>query len=312
MTFPYPIPGVTAPPPMGPYYQVGNLASGPDGCCDCANGQLTVDVSAKTLITFDYTQQLPTGVTIETIAYDVAQMAVEMLVVTDITLVGSISTFQVSGGVVGTSYVITATTKLSSGEIWIDRIVVTVQSCNLAPYTGPGLLYGPAPVIISSTLYYKAIANQIVFDLGIPDQFGRVGLLSGNNVNVYSTGDRIVPIYDYLVSVANNQITLLTPTVVGQEIVIDILSVPPPPSPPAPPLGAAIKMEYLPIATINVIPPLSYAPDGNVMMLFVSGTAFFPIGPDIAFTISDNTLTWVSTIYSVPPGAAVIAVYTHV
>ena len=45
-------------------------------------------------------------------------------------------------------------------------------------------------------------------------------------------------------------------------------------------------MDTLPITTINVIPNLSYPPNGTMMILFVNGIAFFPIGPQASFTIS--------------------------
>jgi hypothetical protein len=225
MNYPYPIPGVTAPAAPTPTFIVGNLASaGPNCCEDCSNGTMFVDVVAKTKIIFDYTSMLPQGVNVSTVAYNVTQPAVESLVVTDVTLQSNVSSFQVSGGEVGTSYTIEGLAQLSTGELWVDRIVVTVQWCGMTAYTGPGLLYGPAPVIISNTLYYTAIAQQIIFNLSTPDDLGRTGVLADSNVNVYSNGSRLEINKSYTVDVANNRITLVWPAGVGQSVIFDLLS----------------------------------------------------------------------------------------
>ena len=99
--------------------------------------------------------------------------------------------------------------------------------------------------------------------------------------------------------------TLTFPAGAGEPVVIELTTPPPPP----PTLGGTIpKMESLTIATMNVLPNLAYAPDGAMLMLFVNGQAFFP---PTSFTVSGTAITWVSTLFSVPLGAAVIAVYTH-
>ena len=69
-------------------------------------------------------------------------------------------------------------------------------------------------------------------------------------------------------------------------------------------------MEALSIVTINVLPDLARTPDGSILILFVDGRPFFAIGPSPGFTVLGKALTWISTLYSVPPGAEVIAVYT--
>jgi hypothetical protein len=72
-----------------------------------------------------------------------------------------------------------------------------------------------------------------------------------------------------------------------------------------------IRTEALTIVTENVIPPLTYTPDGQMIMLFVNRTAFFAAGSPPDFAFSGNTITWENAHFSVPPGAQVIAVYTH-
>ena len=69
-------------------------------------------------------------------------------------------------------------------------------------------------------------------------------------------------------------------------------------------------MEALTITTLNVLPALTYLPDGNMLILFVNGTALFSIGPNPAFTLVSKNLVWISTIYSLPPGATTIVTYT--
>ena len=393
------IPGVTVAAGPTPTFAVGNTASAPLCCNDCAEGTMSVDYAAKTKINFDYTAALPAGVNVNTVQYSVTQPDVNMLVVTDVTLQSNVSSFQVSGGEVGTSYTVEGSAVLSTGELWIDRIVVTVTACGVTPYTGPDLLYGPGPVIISSTLYYTAKDKQILFSLGTPDNFGRNGLLADANVNVYVNGSRLVPSHDYIIDVPNNKITLTRPAGVGESVTFDLLTpttLPPPISEavagmtlyyhavaeqtvfpldvpdinnniaiigtnsvlvyrngnrqvpgdtytvqaeantitftyplgvgdevvfdlmlPAsfPPQISQAAMEALTISsevvTGGTLPPLSYAFDGSVITLFINGQAFSPIGPSIAFVVVGKVITWQSTLYSIPAGAAVIAVYTH-
>ena len=150
--------------------------------------------------------------------------------------------------------------------------------------------------------------GQTVFSLGIPDEFGNVGEMTANGVQVYRSGNRLTFTDGYTLDVTNNRVTLVYPAGDDEPIIIELTTVPP----TAAVIGIVIKMEALTITVANTIPALSYAPNGVMMMLFVNGTAFFSIGPNPAFTVSGNVLTWVSTLYSLPPGAAVIAVYTHV
>ena len=400
MNYPYPIPGVTVAAGPTPTFDVGNTASAPLCCNDCAEGTMSVDYAAKTKINFNYTAALPAGVNVNTVQYSVTQPDANMLVVTDVTLQSNVSSFQVSSGEVGTSYIVEASAAISTGELWIDRIVVTVTACGVTPYTGPEILYGPGPVIISSTLYYTAADKQTVFNLSTPDNFGRNGLLADANVSVYANGSRFMPSYDYVIDVPNNKITLLRPAGVGQSVTFDILTpttLPPPisevvagmtlyyhavagqmvfpldvpdinnniaiigtnsvlvyrngnrqvpgdtytvqaeantitfayplgagdevvfdmmlPASSVPPQSSQVYMEALTISSVvaagGTLPPLSYAFDGSVITLFIDGQAFSPIGPSIAFIVVGKVITWQSTLYSIPVGAAVIAVYTH-
>jgi hypothetical protein len=75
-------------------------------------------------------------------------------------------------------------------------------------------------------------------------------------------------------------------------------------------LASAIKTELLTIVTENIIPALSQVPDGQMTLLFVNGWAFADVSG--AFSVSGNAITWLSTIFSVNPGAEVVACYTYV
>jgi hypothetical protein len=69
------------------------------------------------------------------------------------------------------------------------------------------------------------------------------------------------------------------------------------------------KMDLLAVTTTNAFPPLSFTPDGSLLMLIVNGATFTPT--DGSFTFSGTVITWVSTIYSVHPGDTVVAVYSY-
>jgi hypothetical protein len=68
-------------------------------------------------------------------------------------------------------------------------------------------------------------------------------------------------------------------------------------------------MELLAVTATNAFPPLSFTPDGSLLMLIVNGSTFTPA--DGSFTFSGTAITWVSTIYSVHPGDTVVAVYSY-
>jgi hypothetical protein len=195
---------------------------------------------------------------------------------------------------------ITFTSPLTAGtDVGFDL----VTSPPPVPVIPPPILLDSA--IIATTLYYTGIGGQTIFNLGTPDEFGNVGELTVDQVNVYRSGNRLTFTDGYTLNIPGNTVTLAFPAGAGEPIVIELTTPPPPP----PTLGGTIpRMESLTIATMNVFPALAYAPDGAMLMLFVNGQAFFP---PTSFTVSGTAITWVSTLFSVPPGAAVIAVYTH-
>ena len=169
----------------------------------------------------------------------------------------------------------------------------------------------PPPVVltggvVTNTLYYVAIGGQSVFPLGVPDEFNNVATLT-LGAHIYRSGNRLVPTDGYTLDIPNNQVTLTYPAGDGEPVAIELTTVP-----PAPVLvDIAIKSEALDITTDNVIPSLVYPPNGVLTTLYVNGLAFFSIGSQAAFTVSGNVLTWTSTVFSLPAGAAVVAVYTY-
>jgi hypothetical protein len=391
MNYPYAIPGTGAAPLPDNYFYVGN---------ECCGSCVSKDFAATVKVYFDYTSELPSGVNVSSVTYSITPAIDQMIVLSNKTLNANIASFLIGDGVTGQRYVIEATAQLSDGQVWIDSISVSVVACIVTPTTA--WLAPLGPVQISETLYYLATAEQTIFPLSTPDQFNQTSMLVDSNVLVYAGGDRQVPVDDYTLNVAANEIIFLQPLTVGEEVVFDLVTVPPPipppiqlnsaiiattlyyiatagqtvfylatpdefnniasignnsllvflngtrlvhtdsytvdvpnnrvilsypagvgesvifdlvapaPAPlPPPTVPGTIKMEALAITVANFIPNLTYVPDGNMLVLFVNGTAFFPIGPDKAFTYTGKTLAWTSTVYSLPVGATVIAVYTH-
>jgi hypothetical protein len=76
-----------------------------------------------------------------------------------------------------------------------------------------------------------------------------------------------------------------------------------------PPAGS-LQEDILTITALNSLPRLSQIPNEQVFTLFVEGRPFFLSAASPAFTLSGNLITWTSTIYSVEPGAEVVAQYT--
>ena len=76
------------------------------------------------------------------------------------------------------------------------------------------------------------------------------------------------------------------------------------------PSGGGTQEDILTVATANVLPPLSQTPSGGPFTLYVEGRPFFLGVANPAFTLSGKQITWTSTIYSVQPGAEVVAQYS--
>jgi hypothetical protein len=75
------------------------------------------------------------------------------------------------------------------------------------------------------------------------------------------------------------------------------------------PLSLQNNMEPLTITTSNMLPPVSFVPEGGLFMLVINGTTFTP--DDGSFTLSGAHITWTSNIYSVNPTDTVIAIYSY-
>ena len=69
---------------------------------------MTNDIDAITKVTFDYTNQLPAGVSYNSVIYEVTPPIDQMLVLTNKVLTSPIATFMVGGGGVGQSYSVEA------------------------------------------------------------------------------------------------------------------------------------------------------------------------------------------------------------
>jgi hypothetical protein len=260
------------------------------------------DLNARTLVAFDYTNQLPVGVNVTSIAYSVAPVQVGGLLVTNQTLVSNIATFMVSGGFVAQQYILEAIAQLSDGEIWVDKITVTVTDCLATPFVGPGILYGTAPVIVSKSLYYVATAAQTVFNLSTPDYFGSTGVLSNANVLVLANGSRLVPTTGYTVNVGANTVTLAYPAGPGESIIFDLVT---------PSASSTIQMDALIVVSPNLLPNLTFNTDGNMVVLYYKGLAYFPVGVSPNFSFAGNALTWLNPSVILGVGAVVYAIYTH-
>lgn len=160
------------------------------------------------------------------------------------------------------------------------------------------------------SLYYVVGNNpQQVFPLGMPDVFGNNYVLSASSaVEVFSNGTRLMPDDGtgrgaYTLNAVNNTINFLYPQGSGQIITVDITSLPPPPTQ----LTNQLKLEICTITATNALAPLSIAPDGNVVILFLNGVAHFTTD----FTVSGKQITWTSTIFSFVSGDNVFCLYTH-
>jgi hypothetical protein len=73
---------------------------------------------------------------------------------------------------------------------------------------------------------------------------------------------------------------------------------------------AGVTMEQVAVLSQNTLANLLNFPDQQLLQIYVNGRAFFPVGTSPDFSVSGQTITWLSTIYGIDPGATVIAVYT--
>jgi hypothetical protein len=69
--------------------------------------------------------------------------------------------------------------------------------------------------------------------------------------------------------------------------------------------------EAVSVIDVNIFAPLGQEPGVYPIALFVNGRAFFAVGPTPAFSVSGNTITWLSPVYSVVPSDEVVAVYYY-
>lgn len=69
--------------------------------------------------------------------------------------------------------------------------------------------------------------------------------------------------------------------------------------------------EAVVVTDVNTFAPLANVPVENPITMIINGRGFFPIGPDPAFTVSGNIITWVSTLFSVSPDDEVIVTYYY-
>jgi hypothetical protein len=72
-----------------------------------------------------------------------------------------------------------------------------------------------------------------------------------------------------------------------------------------------IYMEQLTVTGSNALSNLTHAPNNNLLIIFVNGNAFFPVGSSASFSVSGQVVTWSSTIYGISTSDSVYAVYTY-
>lgn len=72
-----------------------------------------------------------------------------------------------------------------------------------------------------------------------------------------------------------------------------------------------LYQEQLTVTALNVLSALTHTHVGIFIELIVNGQTFSNVGSSPAFSVSGNTITWLSTMYNIAPGATVIAVYSY-
>jgi hypothetical protein len=70
-------------------------------------------------------------------------------------------------------------------------------------------------------------------------------------------------------------------------------------------------MEALVPTALNTLPALTHTPDGNLILLVLNGVAFLPVGASPPFSVTDQTINWLSAIYSISPGDDVSVAYSY-
>jgi hypothetical protein len=76
--------------------------------------------------------------------------------------------------------------------------------------------------------------------------------------------------------------------------------------------GSAVPIsQAVTVTGVNTFAPLAHAPLPNPITLMVNGRGFFSVGTPPDFSVSGNTITWLSAIYSVSPGDKVVALYFY-
>lgn len=159
------------------------------------------------------------------------------------------------------------------------------------------------------SLYYVVGNNpQQVFPLGVPDVFGNNYVLSASSaIEVFANGTRLMPDDGtgrgaYTINMINNTLTLLYPAGQGEIITIDVDSLYVPIQ-----LTNQLKLELCTVTATNILAPLLFAPDGNVIIVFLNGVAHFMTD----FTVSGKQITWTSAVFSFVVGDSVVCLYTH-
>jgi hypothetical protein len=70
--------------------------------------------------------------------------------------------------------------------------------------------------------------------------------------------------------------------------------------------------EAVVVSAVNEFAPLANIPaPTRPIAIIVNGRGFFPVGSPPSFSVEDNVVTWLSTIYSVSPGDDVVANYYY-
>lgn len=73
-----------------------------------------------------------------------------------------------------------------------------------------------------------------------------------------------------------------------------------------------VNLEQLTVTTINVVPVLANnVTPGGVIILVINGNVFLPIGSSPPFSVLNNQITWLSTIYTLVPGTLIDVVYQY-